>query len=116
MLTEEQIAAFVASMRAGDSTAIVALADRLAECGDAMLIKSAMEQIAGIKVVGKCQYEGCEQPAKHLACGRTPWDEFVSYHPRPACYCKTHADVVSDEHNPEYCEICPNCVCHFGVN
>jgi len=30
--------------------------------------------------------------------------------------CEPHADIVVDEHNPEYTDICENCGCMYGVN
>lgn len=67
------------------------------------------------EISGLCRWEGCEQTATHIACGRKRYDDDGG-HPEPACYCKTHADVVADEGNPEYCDTCPNCDCMFGVN
>ena len=65
-------------------------------------------------IEGQCQYEGCDQPATHIACGRVSYVEGFPQHPEPACYCKAHADVVSDERYPEYTAACPNCGCLFG--
>lgn len=58
----------------------------------------------------KCQYEGCDQDATCVALGQ-------SYHPGLGAYCGKHADVVtSEDRDPEYTGVCPNCGCMFGVN
>ena len=65
-----------------------------------------------VKISGKCSFEGCEKPAEFIACGR----ELRPGHPKPACYCRDHADKVANEGYPEYDDTCPNCSCLFGVN
>lgn len=62
-----------------------------------------------------CQFEGCEETATAVACGRELPRDMVG-HPTPQVYCQKHSELVSDEHSPEYTEHCPNCGCHFGVN
>lgn len=71
----------------------------------------------------KCNYEGCEEEATNLACGREEYSTYQSGkstyekgHPIPAMYCKKHAKLVEDENCPEYVVECPNCKCSFGVN
>ena len=77
----------------------------------------------------QCAFEGCDQPATEIACGRAhgryvnPGEGHGPYlmkqhpgHPTPAWYCSVHAELVADEDCPEYKEMCPNCGCRFGVN
>ncbi len=68
------------------------------------------------EIKGKCQFEGCEAIATHIACGRQYDRDAVKGHPTPGCYCEKHATAVADEHNPEYLDNCPNCGCLFGIN
>lgn len=60
-----------------------------------------------------CNFQHCEQPATHIACGRNVGE---NTHPKPAVYCEEHANDVADEGYPEYHDNCPNCGCFFGVN
>ena len=74
----------------------------------------------------QCYFEGCDQPAVEMACGRAhgryvnPSGPYLMKqhpgHPTPAWYCSVHAELVADEDCPEYKEMCPNCGCRFGVN
>lgn len=68
------------------------------------------------KIEGKCQFEGCEQPAEYIACGRKSWTDPEKGHPTPNVYCRVHADVIEEEGHPEYTNKCPNCGCRHGVN
>ncbi len=65
---------------------------------------------------GKCAFDGCENLAEFLACGKELHSEDHPSHPAPAHYCRTHMETVVDEGNPEYTAECPNCKCEFGVN
>lgn len=67
------------------------------------------------KIEGICAWEGCDDPATHIACGRKLYRDDGG-HPDPACYCETHANMVADEGYPEYETTCPNCQCVYGVN
>lgn len=69
-----------------------------------------------VKAEGICAFEGCEAPAKFIACGRDSYSKEVLSHSVPACYCDAHMRQVADESNPEYSVECPNCGCCFGVN
>ena len=69
-----------------------------------------------VKIEGTCAFAGCDKPAEFIACGRQSYSEDIPCHPKPACYCRLHADLVADERNPEYTDECPNCGCVFGVN
>ncbi len=62
-----------------------------------------------------CAYEDCNRPATILACGRSGYNDDKG-HPKPAYYCDEHANLVADEHDPEYVVYCPSCECRFGVN
>jgi len=66
-----------------------------------------------IDIDGKCQYEGCQEPATCIAAGRTYLE--TPGHDRPGVYCKTHAEEVAHEGIPEYRVACPNCGCEFGI-
>lgn len=68
------------------------------------------------KIEGKCQYEGCDQPATHIACGRKSYDPESPHHENAGVYCEPHANDVSGERWPEYTADCPNCGCVSGVN
>ncbi len=59
-----------------------------------------------------CSYLDCLAPADDVACGHP---DLPGGH---GCgvYCRTHTDVVSDEGNPEYTQVCPNCGCWTPVN
>ncbi len=67
------------------------------------------------EIAATCAFEGCQEKATHIACGRTGCG-LGPYHPDPACYCKPHANLVMDEGDPEYHDVCPNCGCCFGIN
>lgn len=68
------------------------------------------------EIKGTCQWEGCDQPATHIACGRNcGWPEFRVQHPEPGCFCKAHAWEVAEEGSPEYRVFCPNCDCLLGT-
>ena len=59
------------------------------------------------KISGKCAYEGCNEKATVVACGRKLSNDSCYKghgHPEPACYCSYHGDIVTDEYAPKYVE------------
>jgi hypothetical protein len=68
---------------------------------------------------GTCRYDGCNNPATTIASGQREYDRDRPLEPRQyptGFYCDYHTAIVTDFHNPEYQTVCPNCLCHFGVN
>lgn len=76
------------------------------------------------EITGTCSFEGCTEPATHIAAGKrdhysdTEHGEVEAWkgHEAPACYCEAHATIVADEGSPEFHSDCPNCGCIHGVN
>jgi hypothetical protein len=64
-----------------------------------------------LKIGDKCQYGECEFMATQVSCGKK-----YTAHPLPNVYCDAHADIVANEGEPEYTNVCPNCGCISGVN
>jgi len=76
----------------------------------------AYEEFVNTEVKHTCAFEGCTKDASVFACGRDLGFEHITTHPNPAHYCDEHADIVTDEGDPEYLAHCPACQCQFGNN
>lgn len=61
-----------------------------------------------LKSGDKCEVFGCSELASWLVFSREK--EVVM----KACH--HHEDVISDEGDPEYYHVCPNCGCSTGIN
>lgn len=63
-----------------------------------------------LKPDDRCSFEGCRKKAVAIAVGR------LTGHTEIDVYCQEHAEIVSDENNPEYPHTCPNCGLMSGIN
>ena len=60
-----------------------------------------------ITIVGKCQWQDCEEDATHMA-----RNESLQ---KVALYCYEHAREAAGWYIAEYMVECPNCHCMLGV-